>query len=101
SMLEVEVLVAPFLEPRIERRIMAITSSLKRSMEMNGVVAVWIVWRQIRSAAEPRGVTLLEIPEVGMNRGDHRALRMQHQRNAGGEKCSAVSHWNLGSKLFG
>ena len=101
AMLEKEILVAPLLEAGIMVGIMPVADVFQRPMKMNRVFGIRIVGRQIRAAAKPRRITLFQIAEIRVNRGNHRAPRVQHQRNAGREKRGAVSPGNPGCEFFG
>src|SRR5262249_29629478 len=56
------------------------------SMEVDHVLAVRVIRRQVGPAAEPFLVALGEVAEVGVHRGYHGTARMQHQRDAGGRE---------------
>src|SRR6185312_4272803 len=88
---EVEVFVAPLFVARVVRGVVAIADRLPRAMEVLDVFAHRVVGREIGAAAEPQRAAALEAAEVGVNRRHARALRMEHERDAGGEEGHAVA----------
>src|SRR5207249_2215863 len=86
TMLQKEVLVAPFFKPRIETGIVTIACLFNDAMEMCGVFRVGITGREIRASAEPRSLTLLEVSKIRVDRGNHRAPRVEDERHARSEK---------------
>src|SRR6185369_11297847 len=82
SMLQSEILVTPFLEPRIKLRIMSIARLLYSVMKMCRVFDVGIAGREIGPTAEPLRIAFFEISKIGVNRRNHRASRMKDERHA-------------------
>ena len=60
-------------------------------MEVDDVLAVGVIGRQVGAAAEPLAVALGEQAEVGVDRRDHRVARMQDERDAAGGEGSALA----------
>src|SRR4051794_39112059 len=88
-----EVVIAPNLEPGIERGVMPIAGGPERAVEVDSVIWIRIRRRQIGAAAEP-GIDLLsgrspdlEVPHVQVHRRNHRAPGMQHQADPAGKKA--------------
>src|SRR6185369_10305398 len=78
AVLQVEIFVAPFLEPRV----VAPCRFLADGVEMPRILLEAVVRREVHAAAEPRGVTSREVADVQMDRGAVMIARMQDERNA-------------------
>src|SRR5215813_10225694 len=78
TMLHQEVFVAPFLESRIELRIMSIANGPDNPMEVCGVLRVRIARCEVRPSSKPLGITLFQISEVRVDCRYHRAARMEY-----------------------
>src|SRR6185295_10237750 len=89
-----------FLEAGIELRIVPIACLFYRSVEMRSVFGIGITRRKIRSSAEPLSVALLQVSKVGMDRGNHRVSRMEHQRHTCRKKIGAATEWYFRGKFF-
>src|SRR5262249_34717742 len=90
AMFDEEVFVAPRFEAWVIRRVVLVADIFQGLVEVNDVFAEGVVRRQVRAAAEPRCCTFFQIAEVGMNGRNVRIVRMEHERNAGGEKFAGV-----------
>ncbi len=91
AMLEIEVFIAPFLESAVVVGVMMIANRFQRAMKVNGVLIMGIVRREIRAAAKPGGVSFFEVAEIGVDRGNHRTVRVQYQRNSRGKEFSSAA----------
>src|SRR6185437_2261984 len=91
-----EIFVAPFFEPRIIVGAKGIHGRFKALMKMPGILFKKIVGCQIRATAEPavayvsRLIVKLEIPPVGMRRGNIRVQRMDHEGKPAGKPFVAL-----------
>src|SRR5437870_13408010 len=100
-MLHSEVLIAPFLESRLELRIVAIASLFDHAVEMRCVLRVGVVGREVGSSTEPRGIALFQVSKIRMDGGNHRTARMKHERNTRRKKRRAGATRNFGGEFFG
>jgi hypothetical protein len=84
-----EVVVAPGLEAGIESRVVAVAGRLEHAVEVTRVLRKRICRRQVGTAAEPGVHQIagrsgdLEIADIQVHRGNHRASGMNHQAEAG------------------
>src|SRR5688572_21203449 len=84
-MLQIEILVAPFLETRVLVCAEGFEGALARRVEVLRVLFIPVVRRQIHSAAEPENVALIfsfrdEEADVHVYRGHVRVARMKYER---------------------
>ena len=79
-----EILVAGFLELRIEAGVDAVAGGLVDTMEVLRIVFEEVIGRQVCPAAEPGVAFDLEIPVIGMHGGHVGVSGMQHERDAAG-----------------
>jgi hypothetical protein len=83
AVLQVEVVVAPLLELRVELRS---ARAARRAVPVDGVLIETVIGREIEAAAEPPGVAGLKIADVGVT-GRHVGIaRVDDERNAEGVK---------------
>src|SRR5262249_24860744 len=101
SMLEKEVLVAPFLEPGIERLVKLIASALESPVKMDGVLRVRVVGSQVGAASKPASRASFKVSEVRGHRRHKRLQRVQHKRHSGGEELDSVAYGEARGELFG
>src|SRR5215471_13875302 len=99
-MLQCKVLITPFFEADIEVSVMPIAGQLHGAMKMLGVFFVGVIGREICAPAKPVCVTFFKIPKVGMDRGNHRAARMEHKRNACRKELGSAAARDLRGKLL-
>jgi hypothetical protein len=60
-------------------------------MKVHDVFARGVVGREVGAAAEPERRAAAQAAEVGVHRRHHRALRVEHQRDSGGEEGEPVA----------
>src|SRR5205085_4465680 len=78
-----EILAGPLREARVA---LGPAGLLQHAVEVRGVLRERTEWGEIHAAAEPRRVAGLEVTHVHVDDGHKRVLRMQDQRDAGGEE---------------
>src|SRR2546425_7043978 len=100
AMLQGEILVAPFLKPRIKTGVVALACLFDYAMKVRGIFCPGVTRREIRSSAEPRGIALLQVSKVRMNRGDHWTAGVKHQRYSGGRKFCSCTERDLRCELL-
>ena len=103
--LDKEVLVAPLFEPFVVRGVVPITDRFPDLVEMCGVLVEQVERGQVGASTEPGSNGLdsvaehLQITHVQVHDGDHRARRVEHQRDPGSVEPLGVDLETLGQPL--
>src|SRR5262249_14221362 len=100
SVCQLEIVIAPFLEPGIKLRIVSIARLAHRLVEVLSILRVGVTRCEIRAAAKPLRVAFFQISKVRMDGGNHRTFWMKDKRDSGREEFRPRAQRNLRGELL-
>src|SRR5262249_50086269 len=101
AMLQREVLVAPFLKPGIKLGTVTVAGLLDGAMEVAGILCVRIIRREVHASSKPLRIAFFEIPEIRMDRWNHRVSRMKDERNTRCKEFRSAAQGYFRRKVLG